>query len=88
MPFTGPGNPRKIYKLPKARGLTRPHSFRNEWTPRTPDRLVADLRSAGHDVPTEEVRFFLDDCVQRRLAISEQGRYLTVALPYRSGRYA
>src|SRR6266566_5014818 len=33
MPFTGPGNPQKIYKLPKARGLTRPHSFRNEWTP-------------------------------------------------------
>ena len=30
MPFTGPGNPQKIYKLPKARGLTRPHSFRNE----------------------------------------------------------
>ncbi len=47
MPFTGPGNPQKIYKLPKARGLTRPHSFRNEWThARPPKRRLSNVAYA------------------------------------------
>ena len=52
-------------------------------TMHTPDQVVEYLRSLpqGCDYPVEEVREALDEYCRARLMLSEDGRYLSLALP-------
>ena len=52
----------------------------------SPDRVVARLAGeGGEEVDAAAVDRFLQACVTQRLAVSEGGRYLTLALPARPG---
>jgi ribosomal peptide maturation radical SAM protein 1 len=51
--------------------------------PRSTGRITDELVKAGHEVDETNVKNFLDDCVSDRLAVTESGRYLSVAIPLR-----
>lgn len=50
---------------------------------RTPSRVSENLASQGYEITQEEVRRFLDTCVDAKIAVTENGRYLALALPER-----
>ncbi len=54
-------------------------------TAHTPARVTADLVSRGVDVSVERVTRFLDECCHVGIMISDDGKYLGLALPENPG---
>lgn len=53
--------------------------------PRGAARVREDLEREGHTVTTEAVSAFLDQCCRSRVMVSEDGKYLALALPENPG---
>ncbi|RFS45545.1 RiPP maturation radical SAM protein 1 [Micromonospora craniellae] len=53
--------------------------------PHSADRIRAGLESAGHRVTTAEVGALLDQCCRSGVMVSEDGHYLSLAIPENPG---